>query len=141
MNYISFDYGTKNIGVAIGQKITNTGNILDSIKSKNKNINWKKIEKIIKLWNPKSIIIGLPLNMDGTEQKFTKQTKNFANKVSKKFNIKVHMHDERLSTVEAKSILFKKGFKNLTKNKINSTSALIILESWFLKKSFIKKSI
>ncbi|WP_343154754.1 Holliday junction resolvase RuvX [Buchnera aphidicola (Pseudoregma panicola)] len=139
MNYISFDYGTKNIGVAVGQKITNTGNILNSIKIKNKNIYWKEIEKIIKLWNPKSIIVGLPLNMDGTEQKFTKKTKIFAFKISKKFNIRVHMHDERLSTIEAKRILFKKGFNNLTKNKINSTSALIILESWFLKVFYKKK--
>ncbi|WP_343189060.1 Holliday junction resolvase RuvX [Buchnera aphidicola (Chaitoregma tattakana)] len=133
MNYISFDYGTKYIGVAIGQNITNTGNILQSIRLKNKIVNWNKIKKIIKYWNPTSIIVGLPLNMDGTEQEFTIETKNFAYKISKKFKIKVYMHDERLSTIEAKHILFTKGIKNLTKNKINSTSALIILESWLLK--------
>ncbi|BGI51600.1 MAG: Holliday junction resolvase RuvX [Buchnera aphidicola (Ceratovacuna japonica)] len=133
MNYISFDYGTKNIGVAVGQKITNTGNILNYIKSKNKKYIWKKIEEIIKYWKPKSIIVGLPLNMDGTEQSITKKTKKFAIEINKKFNIKVYMHDERLSTIEAKRILFEKGFKNLTKNKINSTSALVILESWFFK--------
>ncbi|WP_343188190.1 Holliday junction resolvase RuvX [Buchnera aphidicola (Ceratoglyphina bambusae)] len=134
MNYISFDYGTKNIGLAIGQKITNTGNMLPSIKIKNGIINWKKIKKIIKYWNPKSIVIGLPLNMNGTEQNFTVKTKNFAINIKKKFNIPVYMHDERLTTVEAKNILFrKKGKKNLTKDKINSMSALIILESWMSK--------
>ncbi|WP_343189921.1 Holliday junction resolvase RuvX [Buchnera aphidicola] len=134
MNYImSFDYGTKNIGVAIGQKITNTGNILKSVKIKKNFLDWKKIEKIIKYWNPKTIIVGLPLNMNGTEQKITKKTKNFAKKIKKKFNLKVFLHDERLSTIEAKNILFSSGDKKLTKNKIDSTAALIILESWLSK--------
>lgn len=130
---MSFDYGTKNIGVAIGQKITNTGNILKSVKIKKNFLDWKKIEKIIKYWNPKTIIVGLPLNMNGTEQKITKKTKNFAKKIKKKFNLKVFLHDERLSTIEAKNILFSSGDKKLTKNKIDSTAALIILESWLSK--------
>lgn len=134
MLIISFDFGTNNIGVAIGQKITKTASLLKIVNSKNGIPNWNEIKKILKIWKPKKAIIGFPLNMDGTEQKITKQTKKFAYQINKRFNISIEMHDERLSTVEAKNRLFKKGgYKYLQKKKIHSLSAVLILESWMNK--------
>ncbi|NIH16450.1 MAG: Holliday junction resolvase RuvX [Buchnera aphidicola (Periphyllus lyropictus)] len=133
MIILAFDYGTKKIGVAIGEFFT-------SIARPIKCISYKKnylihIEKIIYEWKPKKIIVGLPLNYKGKFQKTTVKAKNFALNIFKKFNIKVILHDERFSTIEAKSILFKKkGSKLLTLNKINSTSAYIILKSWLYEK-------
>ncbi|BBI01420.1 putative Holliday junction resolvase [Buchnera aphidicola (Nipponaphis monzeni)] len=131
MLYLSFDFGIKNIGAAIGQNITNTANILQSIKSINKVPNWTIIENMLLEWKPSIIVVGYPLNIDGTKQKITKKVEEFANIIYTQFNIPVNLHDERLTTVEARNIIFKKyGYKKLTKNNIDSFSALIILESW-----------
>ncbi|XBC38148.1 MAG: Holliday junction resolvase RuvX [Buchnera aphidicola (Floraphis choui)] len=139
MIILSFDFGIKSIGVAVGQNITKTAQILPSIKVKNKVINLKKFETLFFEWKPNYIIIGLPLNMNGTEQSLTKQSKKFSKKLFSHFKIPIHLHDERLTTVEAKSILFERnGFKSLKKNKIDSLSAAIILESWFLNNKLIK---
>ncbi|WMY97516.1 MAG: Holliday junction resolvase RuvX [Arsenophonus sp.] len=133
---IGFDFGIFNIGVAIGQTITNTAQPINFLKSKNGCPNWEKIQKIFQIWKPSIAIIGLPLNMDGTEQNISYKSRNFATQIKKKYRIPIQLHDERLSTVEARKILFqKKGYKSLTKKNINSISAVIILESWLIKKN------
>ena len=77
-------------------------------------------------------MVGLPLNMDGTEQLLTARARNFANKIHGRFGAKVILHDERLSTVEARSGLFERGgFRALDKGSVDSASAVIILESYF----------
>lgn len=133
MFIISFDYGTQKIGVAIGQKITCTATtLLKTIKVVNGIPNWNKIQKILNEWQPKIAVVGYPLNMDGTEQFFSIKTKIFALQLQKKFSIKVFMHDERLTTIEAKNKIFL-DMKNNKKNKLNkidSISAAFILESW-----------
>lgn len=131
---LSFDFGTKKIGVAIGQKITCTANILNTINVKNGIPNWNQISHLIIYWNPKIIIVGYPLNMDGSKQKITKKTILFAKILKQKYLINVELHDERLTTIESKSILYKnKKYKNIKKN-IHSLSAVLILESWLNKK-------
>ncbi|MCW5197084.1 Holliday junction resolvase RuvX [Buchnera aphidicola] len=131
MFILSFDFGTKNIGVAVGQQITSTATSLNSIKVKNGKPNWHTISSLISSWKPKLIILGYPLNMNGTKQKITNQVKKFSKSLYKRFCIKIYLHDERLTTKEAKSYLFTQGgYKNLKKNKIDSVSAVLILESW-----------
>ncbi|QJC35756.1 Holliday junction resolvase RuvX [Enterobacteriaceae endosymbiont of Donacia sparganii] len=130
---LAFDYGTKNIGVAVGQSLIRIAHSLKVIKNKKSgDINWFAFNNLINLWEPKKIIIGLPLQMDGSKQYITTLTKKFAYHIKKKFDIEIEFHDERLSTVEAKYILFSKGgWKKLQKSDINSLSACIILQSWF----------
>ncbi|XBC45091.1 MAG: Holliday junction resolvase RuvX [Buchnera aphidicola (Schlechtendalia chinensis)] len=132
MTILAFDFGRKNIGVAVGQKITKTAQVLPSIKIKNKKIKIEIFENLFYEWHPNFIIVGLPLNMDGTKQKITKESEKFSKKIFEHFKIPIYLHDERLTTVEAKTILFEKhGFKSLRKSRIDSISAAIILESWF----------
>ncbi|ARC54678.1 hypothetical protein AOQ88_00120 [Candidatus Riesia sp. GBBU] len=132
--FISFDFGEKNIGVAIGQNITNTATPITNLRIKNKIDLFKNIEKIIKDWNPKVAIVGLPLNMNGTEQKIGEKSKRFSESLRKEFNITTIMQDERLTSIEAKERIFlRKGYRYLTCERINSLSASIILENWFNK--------
>ncbi|QJC31714.1 Holliday junction resolvase RuvX [Enterobacteriaceae endosymbiont of Donacia tomentosa] len=130
---LAFDYGTKNIGVAVGQSLIKIAHMLRVIKNKKSGeIDWILFDNLINKWNPEKIIIGLPLQMDGSSQNITILAKKFAFCIEKKFNLDVELHDERLSTIEAKCILFAHGgWKNLKKNNINSLSASIILQSWF----------
>ncbi|CAL4325886.1 Putative pre-16S rRNA nuclease [Buchnera aphidicola (Protaphis terricola)] len=128
---IAFDFGIKNIGVAIGENILKQGKALKKLSAHNGHPNWNDVKYLFKTWEPNYTIVGLPLNMDGTHQNITKKAKKFANLLKHKFHTSVELHDERLSTIEARSLIFNKhGFKGLSKDKIHSISAVLILESW-----------
>lgn len=132
MTLLAFDFGTKSIGVAIGQQLTGTARPLAALKAQDGTPDWSKIEALLKEWQPDRVVVGLPLNMDGTEQPLTARARKFANRLHGRFGVQVDLHDERLSTVEARADLFSRGgFRALNKGSVDSLSAVIILESWF----------
>ncbi|NNS06659.1 Holliday junction resolvase RuvX [Erwinia sp. JH02] len=132
MTMLSFDFGTKSIGVAIGQQLTGTARPLTALKANDGVPDWNKIEALLKEWQPDRVVVGLPLNMDGTEQPLTVRARKFANRLHGRFGVQIELHDERLSTVEARAELFERGgFRALSKDSVDSLSAVIILESWF----------
>lgn len=134
MTVIGFDFGMKSIGVAVGQTYTKTARAISALPAKQGQPNWDNVESLIKDWKPEAFIVGIPLNMDGTEQPITHAAKSFAKQLEKRFHLPVHLVDERLSTVEAREKLFDQGgFKALKKAIIDSTSAQLILESWLQK--------
>jgi putative Holliday junction resolvase len=129
---IAFDYGIKSIGVAVGQSITGTASPLAALKAADGIPNWELIQSTIDEWQPDALLVGLPLNMDGTEQEITQRAKKFANRLNGRFQKQVFTYDERLSTADAKQRLFELGgFKKLTKEKVDSVSACLIYETWF----------
>ena len=129
---IAFDFGTKSIGVAIGQEITATARPIASLKARDGIPDWEQLQKLLNEWKPDLVVVGLPLNMDGTEQPVTACARKFANRLQGRFGQKVVLHDERLSTVEARSHLFASGgFRALDKGRVDAASACVILESWF----------
>ena len=128
---LGFDFGTKSIGVSTGQMITATAQPLAAVKANDGIPNWNIVEKVIADWKPDLVIVGLPLNMDGTEQPITQRAKKFANRLNGRFGVKIAMQDERLTTASAKEFIFSHGgYKALDKGKIDSVSAALILESW-----------
>ncbi|KGJ89402.1 Holliday junction resolvase RuvX [Thalassotalea sp. ND16A] len=128
---LGFDFGTKHIGIAVGQEITQSASPLKAIKAKDGIPNWQDIENIIKEWQPDLLVVGLPLNMDGSEQELTRRAKKFGNRMSGRFGTSVNFQDERLTTADAKAQLFERGgYKNLQKDHIDCQSAVIILESF-----------
>lgn len=129
---LGFDYGTKSIGIAIGQEITASARPLLSIKAVDGIPKWEEIGALIDEWKPDLLVIGLPLNMDGTEQEMTQRAKKFANRLNGRFGIKVATQDERLTTADAKARLFEMGgYKALTKGQVDAMSAVLIVESYF----------
>lgn len=129
---LAFDFGTRSIGVAIGQRITGTARPLAALKAQDGTPDWNLIARLLKEWQPETVIVGLPLNMDGTEQPLTARARNFANKIHGRFGVAITLHDERLSTVEARAGLFEHGgFRALDKGSVDSASAAVILESYF----------
>lgn len=128
---LAFDFGTKSIGVAVGQEITGTASPLNALKAVDGIPNWDLLAKVFEEWQPQLAVVGLPLNMDGTEQPVTLAAKKFANRLNAKYRVPVETCDERLTTVDAKASLFAMGgFKKLDKQKIDSASACLIFESW-----------
>lgn len=128
---LGFDFGSKSIGVAVGQEVTGTASPLAALKAVDGIPNWDILASVFKEWQPHLAVVGLPLNMDGTNQQVTFAAKKFANRLNAKYRVKVETYDERLTTVDAKARLFEMGgYKKLEKDKIDSASACLILESW-----------
>ena len=131
MTIIGFDFGTKSIGVAVGQSITGTASILKALKAQDGIPNWNVVEQLLKEWQPERVVVGLPLNMDGTEQPLTQRAKKFGNRIHGRFNIPVDFQDERLTYTAAREALFEReGYRGLEKGKVDSAAALLIVEDY-----------
>ena len=129
---LAFDYGTRHIGVAVGQSITCTAQPLKSLKANDGIPNWDDIEKLIKEWQPDLLVVGLPLNMDGSPSAMTTRTEKFSRRLHGRWGLEVINMDERLSSFEAKGeIIEHSGSRDFKKQNVDSISAKLILESWF----------
>lgn len=129
---LGFDFGKKYIGVAIGQELTGSASPLGSVKAREGIPDWDSMSKFIKEWQPDFVVVGLPLNMDGSEQQLTHDAKKFGNRLAGRYGLKVEFQDERLTTATAKEALFAYGgYRNLKKDNIDAESAKIIIESYF----------
>jgi putative holliday junction resolvase len=128
---ICFDYGEKRLGVAVGQTVTATATPLETIRVRNGTPDWNRLTEIIKQWHPTALVVGLPLNMDGTRQLITDLADKFARQLEQRYRLPVHMVDERLSTYEAKNRL--QDLRNL-----DPVAAQVILESWLLEYTNIR---
>ncbi len=127
---LGFDFGMRRIGVAVGQLITHTANPLEILAADNGTPNWEAIQQLIDTWHVDAIVVGIPLNMDGTEQNITLSARQFAKQLANQFHLPVYEVDERLTTKEAKRQLHEQGVKNLDLKYIDSYAAKLILESW-----------
>lgn len=128
---LAFDYGTKNIGVASAQTITKTATSLPGLKAKDGIPNWDQIEKLLQEYKPDLILVGLPLNMDGSESDLSSRARKFANRLHGRFGIKIEMVDERLSSFVAKGEVMKQGgARDYKNNPVDSIAARILLEDW-----------
>jgi putative Holliday junction resolvase len=129
--YLGFDFGFKRIGVAVGQKITESARPLFTLEAKSGIPDWSLIKKLLDTWHPVALIVGLPTCIDDTEQFTTKAAKKFALELEKRFELPVHMVDERLSTVEARARLYQEGgYRKIKTSEVDSVAACIILEQW-----------
>lgn len=129
---LGFDYGTRSIGVAIGQEITGSATPLKALRAVDGIPDWNEIQKLLDEWKPDLVVVGIPLNMDGTEQEITVRARKFARRIEGRFAAKVVMQDERLTTTSAREHLFANGgYRALKKGSIDSFSAVLILENFF----------
>lgn len=135
---LGFDFGTRSIGVAAGQQITGTAAPLPALKARDGIPDWDQLEALFQEWQPAAMVVGLPLNMDGTKQQVTFAAQKFANRLHARFKIPVHSCDERLTSTDARARLFELGgYKKLDKQKVDSVAACLILESWMNSQSAI----
>jgi len=131
---LAFDYGRKNIGVAVGQTLTKTASALTVLRygetRESKKVLQQQIQKLIAEWKPSQLIVGWPLNMDGTESELCFDVKKFASQLEKGTAIPIVFVDERLTSHEAKQQQMSRGEKNYRKQPIDSEAARIMLEGW-----------
>jgi len=130
--FLAFDFGTKNIGVAVGQKITKSATPLAPLVVKNTQLPWNKIDALIKNWQPNALVVGVPYQINGEElTTVTKLAQDFILQLQNRYNLPVYAAEERLTTKAARAELFEQGgYRALQKESIDSVAAKIILEDW-----------
>ena len=131
---LGFDYGTKRIGVAVGQDITRTVTPLTTVHSQHDKPDWETLGKLIAEWQPDRLVVGLPLHLDGSIQALTERAQRFGNQLKGRYNLPVEMVDERLTSHEAEAELDARGRKT-TKADIDALAAALILQSWLDQQS------
>ena len=107
--FLAFDYGEKYIGVAAGSRHSRQAQALTTLRGSAKNPNWVGISRLIEEWRPDALVVGLPLNMDGSDNPMTQAARAFGQRLQDRYNLPVHMVDERLSTLAARDILNEAG--------------------------------
>ncbi len=128
---LGFDFGMKRIGVAVGQTLTRTANPLTNLYAQNGVPDWQQVTDLISDWHPHALIVGKPLNMDGTTQPLTKAAQSFAKNLQERYHLPVYEMDERLSSVAARNEVFTKGgYRALQKKSVDCVAAQIILLDW-----------
>lgn len=129
--FLAFDFGTRNIGVAVGQKITKSATALAPLLAQKGVPRWEEIDNLIKNWQPFALIVGIPHKADGSDLKITKLVKKFIEQLEKRYHLPVYEVEERLTTKAARAEIFARGgYKALQKESVDSIAARIILEEW-----------
>jgi len=127
MQILAFDFGTQHIGVAVGQTITKTSSplIVINVAREGKEI-WNTISNLIDEWKPDQLLVGKPLNMDGTPSDMMKKVDPFFQKLQKMSDIPCELVDERLTSFEAKQLMQ----KDSKDDRIDDLAAKIFLDNW-----------
>ncbi|MBO6147531.1 MAG: Holliday junction resolvase RuvX [Lachnospiraceae bacterium] len=131
---MGLDYGSKTVGVAVTDGLGLTAVSLEIIRRERENQlrpTFRRIEELVKEYDVHRIVLGLPLNMDGTESGRSELARSFGRDLEKRMGIPVVMQDERLTTVEADEIIELTGqHKKNRKDHIDSMAAAIILTDY-----------
>ena len=127
MQILAFDFGTQHIGVAVGQTITKTSSPLTvlNVAHEGKEI-WNTISRLIDEWKPDQLLVGKPLNMDGTPSDMMQKVDPFFKKLERISNIPCELVDERLTSFEAKQLMT----VDLKNDRIDDLAAKIFLDNW-----------
>lgn len=131
---LGFDFGLKHIGVAIGQSITHTASPLTTLQARDGIPHWPEIQTLIAQWRPTDLVVGMPLQMDGSEQLLTFCARKFINRLRERCTVPIHEVDERLSSWEAKTrrdqAVGKKAKTQSKGTSVHAYAALILIEQW-----------
>lgn len=121
---IAFDYGSKRIGVAVGQTLLNTAEPLTIVGQKQNKIHWPAIDKIIAEWRPSRLVVGFPVTEDGQTINIHTAIERFKRDLERRFSLPVELCDERLSSFEAAQL------EQQSRHQLDAIAAQIILQTW-----------
>ncbi len=132
---LSFDYGLRRIGVAVGNTLTGTAEALATIDAFDGAPDWHAIGRCIADWRPAAIVVGVPYNMAGQNDRLTTAALQFADLLGEQYQIEVHRVDERLSSREAEDELRERrrsGSKTrrVRRGDVDREAARILLLQW-----------
>lgn len=129
---LAFDYGTRRIGVASGQEMLGTGQPVAMMPARDGIPDWSRVEALLQEWQPDLVVVGLPLNMDDTENEMCARARKFGNRLHGRYHVAVEMVDERLTSFEAKGeVMAAGGSRDFGRHGVDDRAAVLILETWF----------
>ncbi len=128
---MAFDFGLRQIGVAVGNSLLCSTQPLAIIQAREGVPDWQTVGQIVQEWQPDLLVIGDPLNMDGSDSELCKRARKFARRLHGRLGLPVEMVDERLTSFEAKQISRERGHKGDYKHQpIDSHAAELVLQGW-----------
>ncbi len=132
--FLGFDFGTRRIGVALGNRRLGSARALGTLKG-TQEPDWDGISRLISEWQPEALVVGLPLTLEGQPQAATRHARRFMQQLAERYPLPVHAADERMSSIEAHSQLRTRRAtgqrrRRLQDGDIDSTAAKLILEHW-----------
>ena len=133
---LAFDFGVKRIGVAVGEWPLAQAHPLTTIHGEANAVRFAAIEALLKEWRPVSLVVGLPLALDGSAHEMTARSTRFANQLRGRFGLPVDYAEERLSSVEAEGRLRAGGHNaKSAREHVDALAAQIILQCFFVRLS------
>lgn len=123
---IAFDFGMRHIGVAAGQTVTGTASPLLTLRARDGKPDWQAIGKLIREWRPLRLLVGLPLNMDGSDSDMSARASAFARQLQRRTGVAVELVDERLTTHAARQ----QTQQQRGQQRSHEQAAVLIAESW-----------
>ena len=128
---LAFDFGLRQIGVAVGNCLLGTTQPLSILKARDGQPDWDAVAAVIDEWAPALLVVGDPLNMDGSVSELAGRARKFARRLEGRFGLPTEMADERLSSYEAKQMLRERGHGGDYKAApADSLAAELILRTW-----------
>jgi putative Holliday junction resolvase len=129
---LAFDFGTKRIGVAVGESAIGLAHPLTTIASEKSERRFAAIGALIEEWRPALLVVGLPLHADGTSHNLTASARRFAKQLEGRFGVPAEFVDERFTTHSATGALSDAGVKARGHREVrDQVAAQIILQSYF----------
>ena len=132
---LSFDFGMRRIGVAVGNTLTGTAEVLATIAARNGEPDWRSIDRCVAEWHPAAIVAGVPYNMSGRDGRLATAALRFADELGQRYGIEVHRVDERLTSREAEDDLRERRrsgakAKRVRRGDVDREAARVLLLQW-----------
>ena len=129
---LGFDFGTKRVGIAVGNTLLRRANPLTTINEEKTGTRFARIEALLKEWQPSALVVGLPSNDDGTPHEVTALCRRFANRLKGRFKLPTILMDERYTSTAASAQLNEEGIRGVKqKSLIDQYAAQQILQAYF----------
>ncbi|PYX98242.1 MAG: Holliday junction resolvase RuvX [Acidobacteria bacterium] len=128
---LGLDVGSKTIGVAVSDPLGITAQGLDTIRRKNKRVDFAQLEALICQYQIAEIVVGYPLRMSGAEGIQAEKMQQFAQELRQRFELPVHLWDERLTSTEANRLLRDSEMSIKRRGEVvDRLAAVLILQGW-----------
>jgi len=129
---LAFDFGTRKIGVAFGNRLVRVAHPLTTIRGEAAAARFAAIAALVAEWQPQALVVGRPTHADGTPHEVTAQAERFARSLEGRYGVPVMRVDERFTTQIADASLREAGVRGAARaDARDAVAAQLILQSWF----------
>ncbi|CAL1239359.1 Holliday junction resolvase RuvX [Candidatus Methylocalor cossyra] len=130
--YLGFDFGERNIGVAVGQRVTATATALETIRATHADALWSAVSRLVRIWQPDAFVVGMPYNPEGEENPIVQPIRKFCRQLQERYQRPVYTMDETLSTKESQELFYRKRSKRSIRfaDIKDELAAQLILQTW-----------